>query len=407
MTSYPKEKVKILLLENISAEAVHAFTERGYTNITHLKRAMDEDELAAAVHDVHILGIRSKTQLTARMFDAAPRLLAAGCFCIGTNQVDMSAAMSKGIALFNAPYSNTRSVAELVIGAAIMLMRQVPLKNKYTHDGVWMKDAAGCHEVRGKTIGIAGYGNIGSQVSVLAESMGMHVVYYDVQKKLPMGNARAVGSMAELVRHADIITVHVPDTEQTRGMINKELLAECKRGALFINYARGEVADIDALKWAMDEQILSGVALDVYPAEPEKNGAHFECALQHAGNVLLTPHIGGSTEEAQVNIGIDVSAKLINYMETGDSNGSLTIPQLHLPAQEDAHRILHIHRNVPGVLSAINSQLSQAGINIEGQYLRTSGDVGYAVFDVNKLLSNEALKLLKNVTGTIKTRMLY
>jgi D-3-phosphoglycerate dehydrogenase len=407
MTSYPKEKIKILLLENISGEAVSAFVQNGYKNITRLKTAIPHHELVTILKDVHILGIRSKTQLSHEVFNSAKKLLSVGCFCIGTNQVDLSAATNNGIAVFNAPYSNTRSVAELVIGATIMLMRHVPLKDKYAHRGIWMKDANGCHEVRSKTIGIIGYGNIGSQVSVLAESMGMNVLYYDIQKKLPMGNAKAVNTIAELVGSADVITVHTPNTELTKNLINRELLKEFKSGAIFINYARGEITDIEAIKWGVENKILSGVALDVYPLEPEKNGDHFECILQNAGNVLLTPHIGGSTEEAQVNIGADVSSKLINYMDNGDTNGSLTIPQLNLPVHEHTHRILHIHKNVPGVLSAINSQLSQNGINIIGQYLRTNQDVGYAVLDVDKLLSEEAFRLLKEVKETIKTRILF
>jgi len=396
-----------LLLENVNKEAVNMFKANGYSNITHLSAAMTEEELISNIKDTHILGIRSKTQVTKNVLAVADKLLAIGCFCIGTNQVDLQEATRRGIAVFNAPYSNTRSVAELAIGAMIMLIRKIPEKNKLAHAGIWNKDAKGSYELRGKTLGIIGYGNIGSQLSVMAEAMGMRVQYYDVQKKLPMGNAQPVPSLQALLQTSDIITIHTPATKQTTHIINTETLRQCKPGALFINYARGEVADIDALKWAMDEGILSGIAVDVYPEEPEKNGDTFRTPLQGMPNVLLTPHIGGSTQEAQADIGTDVSTKLLGFVETGTSIGSHTIPPLSLPIQESAHRILHIHKNVPGVLSSINTTLSSNGINILGQYLKTNDTIGYAVLDINSQLSGNAVELLKEINATIKVRILY
>ncbi len=407
MTSYPKEKINILLLENINAEAVAMFQQDGYTSVTHVKASMTEDELVEKIADVHILGIRSKTQLTDKILSAAPKLLAIGCFCIGTNQVDLAAARRKGIAVFNAPYSNTRSVAELVIGATIMLIRRIPEKNRLAHEGVWTKDASNSHELRGKTLGIIGYGNIGSQVSVLAEGMGMKVVYYDTQKKLPLGNAQPAASLADVLQKADIVSIHTPALASTRNMINANTLKDCKKGAIFINYARGEVVDIDALKDALVSGALSGAAVDVYPIEPVKNSDPFATPLQQLPNVLLTPHIAGSTEEAQVSIGIDVSTRLLQFVETGTTSGSHTIPELTLPVQEDTNRILHIHSNVPGVLSQINAALSGADINIVAQYLKTNEEIGYVVLDINRESSKNAADLLKNVKETIKVRMLY
>ncbi|XZF13690.1 phosphoglycerate dehydrogenase [Chitinophagaceae bacterium MMS25-I14] len=406
-TSYPREKLKVLLLENVNEEAVNIFKQHGYINVTHQKAALSEEELIEAVKDVHVLGIRSKTQVTADVLNAAPKLLAIGCFCIGTNQVDLASATAHGVAVFNAPYSNTRSVAELVIGAAIMLIRRIPDKNRLAHEGIWMKDASNSYELRGKTLGIIGYGNIGSQVSVLAEAMGMKILFYDNQKKLPLGNARAAVSLEDLLQTADIITLHTPATAATQHMINRETLSFCKHGAILINYARGEVLDIAALKDAIDDGTISGAAVDVFPDEPEKNGAAFSSVLQLKPNVLLTPHIGGSTEEAQANIGLDVSSKLVDYIESGASNGSHTVPPLNLPVQEGTHRILHIHKNVPGVLSAINTQLSAHGINILGQYLKTNDTIGYVVLDVNTELSGDAVALLKGIKETIRVRVLY
>ncbi|HEU4574357.1 MAG TPA: phosphoglycerate dehydrogenase [Chitinophagaceae bacterium] len=406
-TSYPKEKVRILFLENISDTAVKNFRQNGYTQVEKLSKALTEEELIREIKDVHILGIRSKTKVTRRVLEAAKKLQAIGCFCIGVNQVDLKTATQNGVVVFNAPYSNTRSVAELVIGASILLIRRIPDKNKAAHEGIWMKDAKGSYELRGKTMGIIGYGNIGSQVSVLAEALGMKVIFYDVETKLPLGNAEDARSLKELVSRADIITLHVPETTQTKNLINKNVLKNFKKGSILLNYARGEVVDLDALRKCILDQQISGAAIDVYPWEPEKNGDRFESPLQGLPNVILTPHIGGSTEEAQQNIGEDVSAKLFNFLEKGVTFGSHTVPALSLPPQEGAHRILHIHNNVPGVLSEINTRLSKHNINILGQYLKTNETIGYVVLDIDKKLSNQAFQLLKEVKQTIKVRLLY
>ncbi|MFT3747319.1 MAG: phosphoglycerate dehydrogenase [Agriterribacter sp.] len=406
-TSYPKEKINILLLENISDLAVQNFKKAGYTSIKKITGALPEEELIKAVKDVHMLGIRSKSQITPAILNAAPKLQAIGCFCIGVNQVNLNKATEQGVSVFNAPYSNTRSVAELVIGLSVMLIRRIPDKNKAAHEGKWMKDAKGSYELRGKTLGIIGYGNIGAQVSVLAEAFGMKVIFYDIVTRLPLGNAQARKSIKEVVSEADIITLHVPETAQTKNLISAAIIKHFKQGSILINYARGEVVDLDALSAALKSGQLSGAAIDVYPIEPEKNGDTFTTPLQNLPNVILTPHIGGSTEEAQANIGEDVSMKLINFLETGITTGSHTVPELALPLQEGAHRILHIHKNVPGVLSQINTQLSSHHINILGQYLKTNDEIGYVVLDVDKHLSKEAMELLKDIKETIKVRMLY
>lgn len=406
-TSYPKEKINILFLENISDVAVRHFNAAGYSNVKKINGALSEEELVAAIKNVHLLGIRSKTQITKKILDAAPKLQAIGCFCIGVNQVDLKAATKNGIAVFNAPYSNTRSVAELVIGASIILIRKVIDKNKAAHEGKWLKEASGSYELRGKTLGIIGYGNIGKQVSVLAESLGMKVIFYDIETRLPLGNAEARKSFKDVVSKSDIITLHVPELPSTKNMVNRSNLRYFKKGSILINYARGEVVDLEALRKALEEGKLGGAAVDVFPVEPEKNGDRFSSPLQGLSNVLLTPHIGGSTQEAQHNIGEDVSSKLFNYLEKGISTGSHSIPELVMPAQESTHRILHIHDNIPGVLSEINTQLSNHKINILGQYLKTNDAIGYVVLDVNKNLSKNALELLRKVKGTIKVRLLY
>ena len=339
--------------------------------------------------------------------DAAVKLQAIGCFCIGVNQVNLKAATKKGVVVFNAPYSNTRSVAELVIGSSIMLIRKIIDKNNAAHQGIWLKEAKGSFELRGKTLGIIGYGNIGSQVSVLAEGLGMKVVYYDSETKLPLGNANSCKSIKDVVGKSDIVTLHVPETNQTKNLINKTNLKYFKPGSILINYARGEVVDLNALAKSIQDGQIGGVAIDVFPVEPEKNGDAFTTPLQGLSNVLLTPHIGGSTEEAQQNIGEDVSTKLLQYLERGITNGSHSIPSISLPPIDTAHRILHIHNNVPGVLSAINAALSKNHINILGQYLKTNDTIGYVVLDVDKKLSRQALDLLKDIKETIKVRMLY
>ena len=406
-TSYPKEKIRILFLENISDVAVKNFRQHGYVQADKISKALTEEQLMQEIKDVHILGIRSKTMITKNILDAAKKLQAIGCFCIGVNQVDLKAATKNGVVVFNAPYSNTRSVAELVIGAAIMLIRRIPDKNKAAHEGVWMKEAKGSYELRGKILGIIGYGNIGSQVSVLAEGLGMKVIFYDVETRLPLGNAEDAKSLKELLGRADVVSLHVPETSDTKNLINKNNLKYFKKGAILINYARGEVVDLEALRKAILEGNIGGAAVDVFPFEPEKNGDPFRTPLQDCPNVILTPHIGGSTEEAQQNIGEDVSVKLFNYLEKGITNGSHTVPALALPPQEGSHRILHIHNNVPGVLSEINTQLSKHNINILAQYLKTNEEIGYVVLDIDKKLSAQAFQLLKDVKQTIRVRMLY
>jgi len=407
LTSYPKEKINILFLENISDKAVQLFKQNGYTNVKKLGGAISEEDLIKEVKDVHLLGIRSKTHMTEKVLDAAKKLQAIGAFCIGVNQINLKAATKRGIVVFNAPYSNTRSVAELIIGLSIMLIRRIPDKNKAAHQGIWNKEAKGSYELRGKILGIIGYGNIGSQVSVLAEALGMKVIFYDIETKLPLGNASRREKMEDVLGEADIVTLHVPDTPRTKNLINKNVFQYFKEGAILLNYARGEVVDLNALATALKNGDLSGAAIDVYPCEPEKNGDRFETPLQSLSNVILTPHIGGSTEEAQQNIGEDVSTKLFNFLERGITYGSHTVPAISLPPVEGAHRILHIHNNVPGVLSAINTQLSNNNINIVGQYLKTNEDIGYVVLDVDKKLSKTALELLREVKETIKVRLLY
>lgn len=406
-TSYPRNKIKILLLENISDSAVDELKQSGYAEIKKIKGALSETDLIKEIKGVHILGIRSKTQVSSRILEKADKLLAIGAFCIGTNQVDLKSSTKKGIAVFNAPYSNTRSVAELVIGLCVMLIRKISDKNIAAHRGTWLKEAKGAFELRGKTLGIIGYGNIGSQVSVMAEAMGLNVVYYDILTKLPHGNAKQMRDLNELLKQSDIVTLHVPSDATTRNMVNEKTLSAMQKGTIFLNYSRGDVVDLDALKKFIENGTIVGAAVDVFPSEPEKNGDEFSSILQNLPNVILTPHIGGSTEEAQANIGLDVTAKLINYLELGTSSGSHTIPQVNLSPQTNTHRILHVHENMPGVLGEINSRLSEKGINILGQYLKTNDDIGYVILDVDTELSGEAFEILKKVKGTIKTRMVY
>ena len=406
-TSYPKDKIKILMLENISDAAIKVFKDAGYADIKKISGALSEDQLINEIKQVHMVGIRSKTQITEKVLQHAEKLQAIGCFCIGTNQVNLQAARKKGIVVFNAPYSNTRSVAELVIGASIILIRKILDKNKAAHEGQWNKDAKGSFEIRGKTLGIIGYGNIGSQVSILAESLGMKVIFYDNVTKLPLGNASSRKTLKEVVSKADVITLHIPETQQTKNLINKTLLKHFKKGSILINFARGEVVDLDALATSLKGGHLSGAAIDVFPIEPENNGDPFSSPLQHIPNVLLTPHVGGSTEEAQHNIGEDVSAKLLQYLEMGATTGSHTVPEISLSPQEGTHRILHIHTNVPGVLSEINTTLSENKINVLGQYLKTNDAIGYVVLDIDKKLSKNAVELLRKVKGSLKVRLLY
>lgn len=406
-TSYPRDKIKILLLENISDAAVDELNHGGYFEIQRINGALSESELIKAVSGVHLLGIRSKTRITKNVLEAADKLVAIGCFCIGVNQVDLNTATENGVAVFNAPHANTRSVAELIIGLSVMLIRKIADKNAAAHRGEWLKDAKGSFELRGKTLGIIGYGNIGSQVSTMAEAMGMQVIYYDIATKLPLGNAKSVRELKDLLKRSNIVTLHVPSDETTRNMINAETLKQMSRGSILINHSRGDVVDIEALQKAIKAGKIIGAAVDVFPIEPEKNGDPFESVLQNLPNVILTPHIGGSTEEAQANIGLDVTSKLTKYLELGISAGSHTVPSVSLPPQASTHRILHIHRNIPGVLGQINSRLSKAGINIVGQYLKTNDQIGYVILDIDHELSKEAFEILKGIKGTVKARMVY
>lgn len=405
--SLDKSKIRILLLEGVHESAVASLNRAGYGNIEYIKGALPDDELKTKISDAHFVGIRSRTQLSADVLVCANKLMAIGCFCIGTNQVDLKAATERGAVVFNAPYSNTRSVAELVLAEAIMLMRGIPEKNAKAHRGVWQKTATGSFEVRGKTLGIVGYGNIGSQVSVLAESLGMKVKFYDVVTRLPLGNAEQIANLDELLACADIVSLHVPDTAVTRDMMDASRLAAMKQGAVLINAARGKVIDIDALCVALAEKRLAGAAVDVFPSEPGTNNEEFLSPLREFDNVILTPHVGGSTEEAQENIGGEVAEKLIRYSDNGTTIGSVNFPQVSLPSHEGSHRLLHIHRNVPGIMSAINQVFSASNINITGQYLQTNEQIGYVVIDVSAGYSDLALQQLKAIDGTIRCRVLF
>lgn len=406
-TSLEKSKIRFLLLEGVHQSAVTTLNQAGYTNIEYLKTALPESELIERVRDVHFIGIRSRTQLTARVFKAARKLQAVGCFCIGTNQVDLNAALVNGVPVFNAPFSNTRSVAELVIGQIILLLRGVPEKNALAHRGVWMKSAARSYETRGKKLGIVGYGNIGSQLSVLAESMGMKVYLYDVMTKLPLGNAVQVQSLKELMQTCDIISLHVPETPQTANMIAAEQLGWMKQDSILINASRGTVVDIDALADALESGKLAGAAVDVFPVEPRSNEEEFLSPLRRFDNTILTPHVGGSTIEAQENIGVEVAEKLVLYSDNGTSASSVNFPEVALPAHPGMHRLLHIHHNVPGVLSEINNIFSDSGINIRAQYLQTNEQIGYVVMDIDQEYSRMAREKLNKVNGTIRSRILF
>ncbi len=406
-TSLDKSKIKILLLEGVHQSAVDTFNQHGYDNIEYLTGSLPEEELIERVKDVHFIGIRSRTQLTPAVFEAAEKLVAVGCFCIGTNQVDLAAATIRGVAVFNAPYSNTRSVAELVIAEAILLLRGVAEKNAKAHRGVWQKSAKNSFEIRGKKLGIVGYGSIGSQLSVIAEAMGMQVYFYDVVTKLPLGNATQVGSLKELLRIADIVSLHVPETAATKDMMGVEEFAEMKKGGIFLNAARGTVVDIDALCAALGSGHIHGAAIDVFPVEPRTNDDEFISPLREFDNVILTPHVGGSTMEAQENIGYEVSEKLIKYSDNGSSITSVNFPEVALPEHPNVHRLLHVHENIPGVMAAINNVFSQNNINISSQYLQTNEKVGYVVLDVDADYSDVALENLKHIKGTVRCRRLF
>lgn len=405
--SLQKDKIRFLLLEGVHDNALKTLNAAGYTNIEYIKSALDEAELIEKIKDAHFVGIRSRTQLTRKVLQAAEKLIAIGCYCIGTNQVDLDAALELGIPVFNAPYSNTRSVAELVLAETIMLMRGVPEKNAVVHRGGWNKSAKDSHEVRGKTMGIVGYGSIGSQLSVLAESLGMNVIYHDAVTKLPLGNAVQVGGLDELFAKADVVTLHVPDLPSTRNMMTKTEFDKMKDGAFFINAARGGCVDIDALADALKSGKILGAAIDVFPKEPKSADEEFVSPLREFDNVILTPHVGGSTQEAQANIGLEVAEKFVKYSDQGDTTSAVNFPNVSIPFTAGSHRLLHIHRNVPGVLSQINVSFADAGINIAAQSLMTRGDVGYLVMDVDDNDSAKAMERLRAVPETIRVRVLF
>jgi D-3-phosphoglycerate dehydrogenase len=405
--SLNKDKIKFLLLEGVHPNAVKILNDAGYSNIDYVKTALDKDELIEQIKDAHFVGLRSRTQLTAEVLEHAEKLIGVGCFCIGTNQVDLQKAKELGIPVFNAPYSNTRSVAELVLAQAIMLMRRIPEMDTGIKNANWNKSATRSNEVRGKTIGIVGYGSIGSQLSVLAEALGMSVIYYDVITKLPLGNATQVSTLAGLLETADVVSLHVPDVPSTRNMMRAEQFAHMKDGSVFINAARGTCVEIDALAEVLTNGKLRGAAVDVFPVEPKSNGEPLESPLVGLKNVILTPHIGGSTQEAQANIGLEVAEKLVRYSDAGDTVTSVNFPEVSIPLRDGAHRILHVHKNVPGVLAQINSSFADAGINITSQSLMTDGDLGYLVMDVDDDDSDAAVGKLRAVEQTLKVRVLY
>ncbi len=410
-TSLDKQKIRVLLLEGIHPTALETLNRAGYQNVEEVTNSLTEDQLCEKIQGVHILGIRSRTQITARVVGAADKLMAIGCFCIGTNQVDLAATLGAGIPVFNAPFSNTRSVAELVIAEAILLLRGVPQKSTLMHQGVWQKTAKNAYEIRNKTLGIVGYGNIGTQVSVLAESLGMRVIFHDVTAKLPIGNAQAMGSLDELLAAADVVSFHVPETPATRLMMSAERIQAMKPASVLINASRGTVIDLEALAAALDSGHLLGAAVDVFPEEPKSNDEEFVSPLRNSdnqvANILLTPHVGGSTVEAQENIGVEVAEKLVTYSDNGSTVASVNFPSVGLPEHPGSHRLLHIHQNIPGVLSEINQIFSDRNINILAQYLQTNEKVGYVVIDVEEQHSSIALAQLLKVSGTIRTRLLF
>ncbi len=406
VTSFPKERIKVLLLENIHPSGAQMFRDDGLSVET-VSSALNEAELCAKVEDVHLLGIRSKTKVTAKVIESARRLLAVGCYCIGTNQVALDAACKRGVVVFNAPFSNTRSVAELVLCEVIGLSRQLADASKGMHDGVWNKSATGCFEVRGKTLGIIGYGHIGRQVGVLAEALGMNVLFYDIVQQLPMGNNREMPSLNALLQSSDFVTLHVPATEQTRNMIGAEQLRQMRPGSRLLNLSRGNVVDIPALAEALRSGHLAGAAIDVFPVEPQSNKERFESPLQGLKNVILTPHVGGSTEEAQAAIGKEVTVTLLKFLNTGSTLQAVNFPRVEPAPLRGRHRILNIHRNVPGVLSDINTIISELNANVESQVLDTNSDVGYLVMDLDRDVSDEVRARVSNLSTNIRTRILY
>jgi len=405
--SLEKHKIKFLMLEGIHPSAIESLRTAGYENIECHQKALPAQELKEAIANAHFVGIRSRTQLNEDIFAAATKLVAVGCFCIGTNQVDLQAATKRGISVFNAPFSNTRSVAELVIAEAILLMRGVADKNAAAHRGQWKKSALNSFEIRGKRLGIIGYGNIGMQLGVIAESLGMQVHFYDVVNKLPVGNARQVPSLGHLLANSEVVSLHVPETSSTQNMIGAAQLAQMPKGSILINASRGTVVDIDALAESLRAGHMGGAAIDVFPTEPRSNADEFISPLREFDNAILTPHIGGSTVEAQENIGMEVAEKLARYSDNGTSISSVNFPEVALPEHEGSHRLLHIHHNRPGVMGAINSVFSQNNLNVSAQYLQTTESIGYVVIDVDAEYSDLALEKLATVDGTIRTRVLF
>lgn len=405
--SLAKDKIKVLLLEGLHQSAVDSFTSQGYANIEYISTSLPEDELCEKIKDVHFIGIRSRTHLSEKVLDCAEKLAAIGCFCIGTNQVDLDAAQRRGIPVFNAPFSNTRSVAELVLGEILLLLRGIPEKNAKAHRGIWQKSATGSFEARGKRLGIIGYGHIGTQLGILAEHLGMNVCFYDIENKLPLGNAKQIDSLNQLLCNSDIITLHVPETEQTKNMITATEIAQMKKGAILINASRGTVVDIDALTKAMADKKLSGAAIDVFPVEPKSNNEEFVSPLREFDNVILTPHVGGSTQEAQENIGLEVASKLAKYSDNGSTVTAVNFPEVSLPEHKGRSRILHIHRNIPGVLTKINEAFAKHHINIGGQYLQTNENIGYVVVEVDSEDAQLAIAEVKTIEGTIRARVLH
>lgn len=413
-TSFPKSQIEIVLLEGTHESGTRLLAGEGFHVTTHAG-ALEGDALIDAIRRAHIVGVRSKTQITRAVIESCERLLAVGCFCAGTNQVDLKAAAERGIAVFNSPFSNTRSVAELTIAEIIALHRQLTARSHAAHQGQWLKSASGAHEVRGKTLGIIGYGHIGSQVSILAESMGMRVLFFDAMNKLPLGNAATASSLEQVLRESDVVTLHVPDTDTTRGLIGARELGMMKKGAYLINNARGSVVDLEALKGAIESGAIAGAALDVFPDEPAKNGERFTCPLQGLSNVILTPHVGGSTIEAQEAISLDAAAKLLRFINMGTTTGSVNVPEVDLPDQQRhlvegdkrPHRILSFHRNVPGVLGKIHEASSELGINISAQYLQTNQEIGYLVLDADPSDADELARRIDAIEESIRTRMLW
>ncbi|MGM4927243.1 phosphoglycerate dehydrogenase [Tardiphaga sp. 619_E2_N8_5] len=407
--SLPKDKIKILLLEGVNDSAVELIEAAGYSSVTRLSKALGGNELKEALKGVHILGIRSRTQITQDVLDAADRLIAIGCFSVGTNQVDIDAARRSGIPVFNAPFSNTRSVAELVIGEIVMLFRRIISRSNLAHEGGWEKSANNSYEVRGKTLGIVGYGSIGSQLSNLAEALGMRVIFYDHTDRLRHGNTEPVGSLQELLAQSDVVSMHVPETPATQGMIGRDEFAAMKDGAYFINNSRGTVVDLDALADALRQDKLRGAAVDVFPVEPSSNQERFVTPLQGLENVILTPHVGGSTEEAQERIGAEVARKLIDYSDSGSTMGTVNFPQVQLPARPSGTRFIQVQRNVPGMLGRLNEVLARHAVNIAAQYYETNNDIGYVVLDADASAadSERVLADIRALEGTIRARLLY